>query len=234
MSETLLVGTRDWASADWADNYYPENLPEDWRFCYYSNQFRAVLVPWEVWSDIDAAGADAWLQDSDPEFRFVLEIPTEIFIDLPVKQLENRVNNLLGAIEPLRTQISGVLLGLVKGNRDAGFYSGLARLLSLLADQYPVCINDAESVVADELVLLASKYNASFCWLTDQNDSPDSQGHFMVALANEQDARRQRKILEDLAAWTGGSRVAGLFFEGPRAAQSAQQARIIGELAGII
>jgi len=138
MSEALLVGTRDWASADWADSYYPEDLPEDWRFCYYSNQFRAVLVSWEVWSNISSSGVEAWLEDSDPEFRFVLEINLEAFRGLTEKQLGNQVRNLLVTIKLLGPQVSGVLLGLDKSSRDAGFYSALARLLSILEGQFPV------------------------------------------------------------------------------------------------
>jgi len=55
----------------------------------------------------------------------------------------------------------------------------------------------------------------------------------MVALSSEQDAGRQRKIMEDLVARAGDTHIAGLFFEGAQAIQSAQQARVIAELAGI-
>ena len=44
MTEPLLIGTRGWDHASGGD-FYPADLPDDWRFCYYSNNLRSVLVP---------------------------------------------------------------------------------------------------------------------------------------------------------------------------------------------
>lgn len=53
---------------------YPDDLPADWRLCYYSNELRSVIVPAALWSSIDQQ-AEQWMQDTDDEFKFVFEVP---------------------------------------------------------------------------------------------------------------------------------------------------------------
>ncbi len=54
---------------DLLDDFYPEDLPTEWRFDYYSNTFNAVLLPIDTDEDIDAM-----LEDVDENFQIVLEI----------------------------------------------------------------------------------------------------------------------------------------------------------------
>jgi hypothetical protein len=54
--------------------FYPGDLPADWRFCYFSNVVRAVLVPEEDWLAGDVRLFEQWREDSDPDFRFIFEI----------------------------------------------------------------------------------------------------------------------------------------------------------------
>ena len=75
MTEPLMIGTRGWAHAAWEGGFYPPELPAEWRFCFYSNNLRSALVPQEQWATVTGADVAAWLEDSDPAFRFVLELP---------------------------------------------------------------------------------------------------------------------------------------------------------------
>ena len=54
---------------DFLDDFYPEDLPTEWRFDYYSNTFNAVLLPINTDEDIDAM-----LESVDENFQIVLEI----------------------------------------------------------------------------------------------------------------------------------------------------------------
>ena len=54
--------------------FYPDVLPADWRFSFYCNQLRSVLVPAEAWSAASAAEMEVWAEDAFPEFRFVVEL----------------------------------------------------------------------------------------------------------------------------------------------------------------
>jgi hypothetical protein len=39
-----LVGTAGWERAGWSADYYPEDLPPDWRLAYYANDCGCVLL----------------------------------------------------------------------------------------------------------------------------------------------------------------------------------------------
>jgi len=73
----LLVGALGWDDAAWVRDYYPEDLPEDWRPTYYANELRAVLLPATRWSGRPAAVATTWTSDTDPQFRFFLLWPEQ-------------------------------------------------------------------------------------------------------------------------------------------------------------
>ncbi|UQB42925.1 hypothetical protein JX580_03260 [Thiomicrospira microaerophila] len=56
MFANLSVGVDNWQRPELIENYYPEGLPEDWRFDFYFNDFRTVLVAqgeWMRWSDAE-------------------------------------------------------------------------------------------------------------------------------------------------------------------------------------
>lgn len=56
----------------WQGDYYPNDLPDDWRLDYYANDYSAVLLPAQVLSQ-------GWLQEIDwPEgLKTVVEIAPE-------------------------------------------------------------------------------------------------------------------------------------------------------------
>ncbi|MCU0841557.1 MAG: hypothetical protein MUC79_07540, partial [Thiobacillaceae bacterium] len=42
---------------------------------YYNTQFRAVYVPYEIWSRCAMGELSGWADETQPTFRFVLEAP---------------------------------------------------------------------------------------------------------------------------------------------------------------
>ena len=70
----LLIGCYGWDYDLWSPQFYPEELPPSWRFCFYSNEIRSVLVPWAVLSRATAEQISTWVEESDDGFEFVLEI----------------------------------------------------------------------------------------------------------------------------------------------------------------
>jgi hypothetical protein len=70
----LCLGARDWEHPTWARDYYPEDLPEDWRLSYYANDLSQVLVPQARWLSAGEAGWTDWLEAVGPGFRFFLEL----------------------------------------------------------------------------------------------------------------------------------------------------------------
>ncbi len=67
------TGAVGWDHPDWDDQFYPDDLPPDWRLTYYGNEFSQVLIPQRQWAS--ASGAwEGWRDDVDAGFRFVLEL----------------------------------------------------------------------------------------------------------------------------------------------------------------
>jgi hypothetical protein len=70
MSKTeFLVGRSE---LDLQDDFYPDDLPSEWRFDYYSTMFRALSLP--VDSDDDLYQIFEELDESEEEFELVLSI----------------------------------------------------------------------------------------------------------------------------------------------------------------
>jgi|GEM_PF-803584 len=99
-STTFLAAARGWQHPAWGGAYYPEDLPGDWRLSYYSNEFRAVVVPACTWAGLTAAEVQRWEEDTHAGFRFYLEV-AEPGTDWPA--LHQR-------LAPIAEQIGGVIL----------------------------------------------------------------------------------------------------------------------------
>lgn len=214
MSAYLLIGTVGFEHPHWASGFYPEELPADWRFCFYSNKLRAVLIPPVESARLDAAQAQQWVDDSDPEFRFVWGLD-DSWLDADTRAAR------LAAVAPLRAQI-GAWLWHSRGSAPAVQAQALIEALGAIA---PVCVDAPVADVArDDVALL---------WDADNVPAPHAGGHFLVAFTRVREPRRLRAILEALARWQGDTRQAALFFQDERAGDSALQARLLADMMGI-
>ncbi|SMN17017.1 hypothetical protein CRYPA_826 [uncultured Candidatus Thioglobus sp.] len=77
MSETeFLIGR---SGLDLVDDFYPDDLPNEWRFDYYSTQFKVLSLPIDTQEDLDSIFEE--LQDSDEAFEMVLSIDAKQLAD---------------------------------------------------------------------------------------------------------------------------------------------------------
>lgn len=74
----LLVGTYGWVHPEWMENFYPDDLPEDWQLDYYANEFACVIVPVDTWITASTDDFQQWQDVVDEEFRFYLELPDKV------------------------------------------------------------------------------------------------------------------------------------------------------------
>jgi len=74
--ENMRVGSYGWKHLGWRGGFYPEDLPEDWELGYYSNEFRAVMVPQSYWCVGTGYDFGGEIDDIHEDFRFILEYPT--------------------------------------------------------------------------------------------------------------------------------------------------------------
>ena len=70
----LLLGARDWEHPSWGVDFYPEDLPADWRLSYYANEFQAVMVPTARWMGSSPEDLRQWQEEVPQGFRFYFEV----------------------------------------------------------------------------------------------------------------------------------------------------------------
>lgn len=251
MAEPILIGAQGWDRPAWTGTFYPEALPADWRFSFYCNHLRAVLVPAATWSTAPPADVRGWAEDVFPEFRFVVELSATSPAPFP-------------ALDPIRSQIAGLLLRAPAAPDKAWLTARLGEFAGL----FPLCVDLPPAARTPELLACLTQHNAGLCWRADAEPEPRPGGKLMVALAasaapsargersigngrmaagmsditlgarplspkepspRESAAapRAQRRWLEQLASWQGEDGQAALFFENP---EPATQARLLAEL----
>ncbi len=79
--ESLYIGTFGWRHDDWRGSFYPDDLPEEWQFDYFSNAFRVVLVPQEEWL--------TWSDETLCELQESIETPFYMYLELKEAGLPN-------------------------------------------------------------------------------------------------------------------------------------------------
>jgi hypothetical protein len=71
MSGILPVRT-GWNPSPGDDDFYPYDLPEDWRLTYFANALNAVALDADAWSRADAGRVAQWSRDVPASFAFYL------------------------------------------------------------------------------------------------------------------------------------------------------------------
>lgn len=66
MQTEFFIGRYD---LDFLDDFYPDDLPQEWRFDFYSNQFNALLLPVDTKEDIEGI-----FEELDDKFQLVFEV----------------------------------------------------------------------------------------------------------------------------------------------------------------
>lgn len=70
---SVYHGAHGWQHPAWAEAFYPDDMPEEWRLAFYNTQFRCVFLDRALWQ---AATPEVWAaraEETQEGFRFVLE-----------------------------------------------------------------------------------------------------------------------------------------------------------------
>lgn len=70
---SIWVAPLGWDHDAWQDDFYPADLPREWRLGFFANEFRVVVVPALVWQQASPALAAQWRDDTHDDFHFLLE-----------------------------------------------------------------------------------------------------------------------------------------------------------------
>lgn len=102
MKQTINLGAYGWLHPHWLNTFYPEDLPEDWRLGYYSNEFSTVLVPARYWQGLHVDVCQDWLDDVHPGFQFFIECNGSMFDMVSLADFTE-------AVQVLKPQLSGLV-----------------------------------------------------------------------------------------------------------------------------
>ena len=158
----VLIGACGWKHQAWLNDFYADDLPDEWQLGFYSNEFPVVYVPASDWidvlnsDDIDDNDLADWTEDVSESFRFILEIPQralnseQFFIDAlnKAKELGEFCLGLVLQINP-------------SSINDAHLFK--KKLDSALAIA-PVCIDKRGIPLTDEIESILRKENVSVVW----------------------------------------------------------------------
>ena len=96
---SVTLAAYGWMPKDWAQRFYPEDLPSIWQMVYYSNDFNEVLVPAMAW---ESGALDADWAALPAGFELYLEITTALLESAHWAQVRECIEQTLAA------QISGL------------------------------------------------------------------------------------------------------------------------------
>ncbi len=180
----LLIGASGWFHSGWAADYYPEDLPSDWRLSYYANEFPVVLVTAEEWR-LPEADATQWCEASEASFRFVVEISANT---------AEEAQSQLHRAAAFGDRCVGILLR-TRVNSD------VATLISLLESVEafsPLCVDFGNENPAGNVLQTLRSRQISCCWHGEGEPEWLMLGSFGVAriITNDVNPRQIRYWVE--------------------------------------
>jgi len=96
-SRGLRLGAFGWKHPDWRNDFYPDDLPEDWQLSYYANEFSCVLVPASYWAQ-QPLDVEQMLDDVPDDFVFYLQGPTNHDEQTALRDVIDQLGQRLGGI----------------------------------------------------------------------------------------------------------------------------------------
>ena len=216
----IRAGARGWQFEQWAGEFYPDDLPEDWRFSFYSNDYQVVLVPYEYLTQFSLEEWSEWIEDTSKDFWFYLEISESASWD---------------ELAPLFKVFADKLKGIIVVIEHLTAIDSLASLINKAKRVSPVSIRREGNEVSDkDMATLQSCYEVNECW-NGQDDAPmwSYEGVAILLRENTEDNSPQvmRQLVEKGMEYAGRSKSMALFFVGstPKIADM-QNARTVIEL----
>ncbi len=223
----LLIGARGWDHEGWVGDFYPDDLPPDWRLSYYANAFRAALVPAEHLRQADPNQLGEWTADVPESFAFYLEVSGTL-----MQALGRGPMVLLELAQAIGDQLSGFVLDLASHPLPEA--PQLERWLAGMLELGSVCARWRPESVPEHLLPTLQRHGVSLCWEPDLVQRGELSAGCVGRLdVGGGDVRKLREQVEAFLRWSAPCQQALLYFDGePYAYQQMEEARVIAELLG--
>ncbi|MCK4864767.1 MAG: hypothetical protein KAT06_05020 [Gammaproteobacteria bacterium] len=149
----VLMGACGWKHQAWLDDFYTEDLPEEWQLGFYSNEFPVVYVPAAEWIDLDV---EEWTEDISDSFRFILEVSSDVLND------EHRFATALKKANSLGEFCLGLILQVNQNLQDD--IQLFQKRLDKAQEIAPVCIDKCGTELTKEFKNTLINQNISEVW----------------------------------------------------------------------
>jgi hypothetical protein len=159
---------------DWDRDFFPEDLPPDWRLSYYANEYGGILLPAEVWGQEQEP--EDWLDDVPKVFEFHFQVR--------VGMSQASLDRLIQAADTLGARLKGLILEA----EDEHGYDGLLDSLK-------------EILPGRELSVMSPCRDLSLCWQPELT-TETACGPGLLMLNGDKTPRELRTVIEDFAALT--------------------------------
>jgi len=186
----VLLGACGWKHQGWLNNYYSEELPEEWQLGFYSNEFPVVYVSAADW--LDASDLAEWTEGVSDSFRFILEVPEHT--------LENE-QYFIKALEKAKT-LNEFCLGLVLKLPlslcdDTKLFQKRLDMAKAVAH---VCVDKCGATLTSEFKAMLVEHNVAEVWDGTLQENEESLKGGSLAMSHvsgdELDMQALRKIIE--------------------------------------
>ena len=147
----VLIGACGWKHAAWLDEFYSEDLPEDWQLGFYSNEFPVVYVSASEW--VDEPDINEWIEDISDDFRFILQMPADALMN------ESIFVSLLTNIKKLDEHCLGIVFELNQSICDDSHL--LDKRLTQAQVISSVCVESTGLLLSDESKALLNEKNVA-------------------------------------------------------------------------
>jgi hypothetical protein len=151
----IEVGAIGWKHTLWREDFYPDELPEEWELSYYANEFRCVLVPHADWFDLDKDGIAQWYEDVHEVFSFIAEY-------IPGTDAELNALPVLERIGVLGDRLHGIVIKLHDGLSISS--DAVKAFLRELVSSVEVYVDTPASQWSGEHVELLTQLGCKACW----------------------------------------------------------------------
>lgn len=203
----VLMGTCGWKHQAWMNDFYSEDLPEEWQLGFYSNEFPVVYVPATDW--IDAPELSEWTEDVSDSFRFILEIPEKIIND------EKHYITAINKAKTLGELCLGFVLQPALELRED--IPRLQNILDIAQEVAPVCIDKCGTpfTVDFEEFLQQQKINQLWDGVEDKNKSLTTGSLAISRVSGDKlDMKGLRTVIETCLSDSSENCISVLCFDG--------------------
>lgn len=218
-SHRILIGASGWRHNHWHEQFYPEDLPEDWQLAYYGNEFPVVLIREQEWQQDEV---ESWLDETDDLPLFVCELPLR------------DSDNVLLAAEPYLEKIRLLgkrCIGIVCQLTNTISADTLSALLNNCNELAPSCV-DMEGDIPESLQAVLQTYSVNTVW-KDPSETSNVTGALVLANihSDKLDLKILRQLMDHLLSYDNKERTLVLIMSGePPNLEMMKQAKVLLEL----